>query len=109
MNLKSLRFLVLALAAAMSLSPLAAVLAQQLIPTPTKTAVSEDGRVRRFRVNVPEETLVDLRLRLAATRWPARETVADQSQGMQLAKLGTGPPMIETYPLEKAADAYAHV
>jgi hypothetical protein len=80
-----------------------------LIPTATKTAASEEGTVRRFRVNVPEEALVDLRRRLAATRWPSRETVADQSQGMQLAKLGTGPPMIERYPLEKAADAYAHV
>ena len=38
-------------------------------------------------VNVPEEALVDLRRRIAATRWPDRETVNDQSQGIQLAKL----------------------
>ena len=31
--------------------------------------------------------MVDLRRRIAATRWPERETVADQSQGVQLAKL----------------------
>ena len=58
---------------------------------------------------MPEEALVDLRRRLAATRWPSRETVADQLQGVQLAKLGTGPPMIETYPLEKAAEDYARM
>ena len=35
----------------------------------------------------PEAALVDLRRRIAATRWPDRETVNDQSQGVQLAKL----------------------
>jgi pimeloyl-ACP methyl ester carboxylesterase len=40
-----------------------------------------------FRVNVAEEQLVDLRRRIAATRWPDRETVTDQSQGVPLAKL----------------------
>ena len=43
--------------------------------------------VRSFRVNVPEEALVDLRRRLAATRWPDQETVRDHSQGAQLANL----------------------
>ena len=43
--------------------------------------------VRPFRVNVPEEDLVDLRRRIAATRWPDRETVPDRSQGAQLAEL----------------------
>jgi hypothetical protein len=33
------------------------------------------------------QRLVDLRRRIAATRWPDRETVADRSQGVQLAKL----------------------
>src|SRR5262245_15208760 len=36
-------------------------------------------------INVPEMALVDLRRRIAATQWPERETVADQSQGVQLA------------------------
>ena len=40
--------------------------------------------VRPFRINVPEEELVDLRRRIGATRWPERETVTDQSQGVQL-------------------------
>jgi pimeloyl-ACP methyl ester carboxylesterase len=43
--------------------------------------------IRPFRIDIPEEALVDLRRRIAATRWPDKETVADQSQGVQLAKL----------------------
>ncbi len=43
--------------------------------------------VRPFRVNVPEEALDDLRRRLAATRWPSKELVADRSQGVQLATI----------------------
>jgi pimeloyl-ACP methyl ester carboxylesterase len=42
------------------------------------------GSIRPFRVSVPEHDLVDLRRRLVETRWPDRETVADQSQGIQL-------------------------
>jgi len=41
--------------------------------------------IRPFHVKVPDAALVDLRRRVAATRWPARETVADASQGVQLA------------------------
>jgi len=41
--------------------------------------------MRPFRVSVPEETLVDLRRRVAATRWPDKEQVSDASQGVQLA------------------------
>ena len=51
------------------------------------TAATEDAAIRSFRVNVPDEQLADLRRRIAATRWPDRETVNDQSQGAQLAKL----------------------
>ncbi len=43
--------------------------------------------IRPFRINVPEEDLADLRRRIAATRWPDKETVADQSQGVQLATM----------------------
>ena len=43
--------------------------------------------IRPFRAHVPDVDLADLRRRLAATRWPDKETVADQSQGAQLAKL----------------------
>ena len=47
----------------------------------------EDNAIRPFRINIPEEALLDLRRRIAATRWPDRETVADQSQGVQLATM----------------------
>ncbi|WP_271897833.1 epoxide hydrolase family protein [Candidatus Phyllobacterium onerii] len=50
-------------------------------------AAAEDSEIRPFKVNVPQADLDDLRRRVLATRWPAKETVADQSQGVQLAKL----------------------
>ena len=40
---------------------------------------------RPFHINVPEAALIDLRQRIAATRWPEKETVTDASQGVQLA------------------------
>jgi hypothetical protein len=43
--------------------------------------------IRPFRIDVPEEDLDDLRRRIAATRWPSKELVADRSQGVQLATL----------------------
>lgn len=45
-----------------------------------------DG-IRPFRVAVPEDALVDLRQRVAAMRWPDKETVTDASQGVQLATM----------------------
>jgi len=50
-------------------------------------AETEDGAIRPFRVDVPEEALVDLRKRIAATKWPERETVSDATQGVQLATM----------------------
>jgi len=50
-------------------------------------AAAEDQSIRPFKVQVPQAALNDLRRRIAATRWPDKETVADQSQGAQLAKL----------------------
>lgn len=43
--------------------------------------------IRKFHVHIPDEELVDLRRRILATRWPDRETVNDQSQGVKLSKL----------------------
>jgi len=51
------------------------------------TGRAEGSAIRPFHVKVPEKELVDLRRRVVATRWPDRETVTDQSQGVQLAKL----------------------
>src|SRR5215218_10091663 len=47
----------------------------------------EEGVVRDFHIDVPEEELVDLRQRIAATRWPSKELVEDRSQGVQLATI----------------------
>jgi pimeloyl-ACP methyl ester carboxylesterase len=48
---------------------------------------SNNLAIRPFRVNVPEAELTELRRRVSVTRWPERETVADQSQGVQLATI----------------------
>jgi pimeloyl-ACP methyl ester carboxylesterase len=54
---------------------------------PSSGEVIDKDAIRPFHVSIPEEALVDLRQRIAATRWPDKETVADQSQGAQLAKI----------------------
>ena len=43
--------------------------------------------IRPFRVDIPKEDLDDLHRRIMAARWPEKETVADQSQGVQLATM----------------------
>jgi pimeloyl-ACP methyl ester carboxylesterase len=48
---------------------------------------TEVGTIRPFHIDVPEEELADLRRRIAATRWPERETVTDESQGVELATM----------------------
>src|SRR6476660_2554555 len=49
------------------------------------TRAADKAAIRPFHVNVPEADLTELRRRINATRWPDRETVTDQSQGVQLA------------------------
>ena len=49
--------------------------------------VGEEAAVRPFHIDVPEEELYDLCRCIEATRWPGRETVADASQGVQLATI----------------------
>ena len=48
---------------------------------------SDKTAIRPFRVNVSEAELTELRKRINATKWPERETVADASQGVQLATI----------------------
>jgi pimeloyl-ACP methyl ester carboxylesterase len=43
--------------------------------------------IRPFQVNVPEAELTELRRRINSTRWPDRETVTDESQGVPLATI----------------------
>ena len=50
-------------------------------------AETRDAGIRPFRANVPEADVAELKRRLAATRWSGKETVADQSQGVQLTQL----------------------
>jgi pimeloyl-ACP methyl ester carboxylesterase len=51
------------------------------------SATAEATSIRPFRIEVPEDQLVELRSRIAATRWPSEEVVADRSQGVQLATM----------------------
>jgi pimeloyl-ACP methyl ester carboxylesterase len=50
-------------------------------------AVDTQTDIRTFTIDVPDAELVDLRRRIAATRWPERETVDDQTQGVPLATI----------------------
>jgi hypothetical protein len=50
-------------------------------------AETDDGAIQPFRIDVPEKEIVDLRRRIAATKWPDRETVSDATQGVQLATM----------------------
>jgi pimeloyl-ACP methyl ester carboxylesterase len=50
-------------------------------------AVPSQTELRPFRIDIPDEQLVDLRRRIAATRWPTQELVEDRSQGVQLATM----------------------
>ena len=43
--------------------------------------------IRPFHIDIPEGQLTDLRHRIAATKWPERETVGDATQGVQLATM----------------------
>ncbi|MGZ5094477.1 MAG: epoxide hydrolase family protein, partial [Burkholderiales bacterium] len=52
---------------------------------PATRQAAEDASIRPFTVHVPEAKLQDLRQRIAATQWPEKETVADDSQGVPLA------------------------
>jgi pimeloyl-ACP methyl ester carboxylesterase len=46
--------------------------------------MASETEIRPFRVDMPDEAIADLRQRIAATRWPTKELVADRSQGVQL-------------------------
>src|ERR1700682_4384152 len=49
---------------------------------------ADKNAIRPFHVNVvPEAELTELRRRIKATKWPERETVVDESQGVQLAMI----------------------
>jgi len=51
----------------------------------SKADVKNDETIRPFRANFSNNDLKDLRQRILDTRWPEKETVIDQSQGVPLA------------------------
>jgi hypothetical protein len=50
-------------------------------------AAVDDDSIRPFHIKISQEALVDLRRRIAATKWPEQETVTDASRGVQLATM----------------------
>ena len=56
-------------------------------PNPGKLRAANDNAIRPFHVTIPQAALNDLRQRVLATRWPSKETVSDQSQGVPLATM----------------------
>ena len=66
----------------------AAAGAASLLSSQAFAAGDADG-IRPFRVDIPQEAVTDLKRRIAATRWPGKETVTDRSQGVQLARIQT--------------------
>src|SRR5438105_4043580 len=81
------RCLVMLLAATAWLAPAAPVRAQHPAPPGASapgaaaTRAAAAASLRPFHITVPDEALVDLRRRIAATRWSERETVDNFSQG----------------------------
>ena len=63
---------------------LAAASAGSLLPADAATPADKDA-IRPFKIQFPDDALADLKRRVQATRWPERETVKDQSQGVPLA------------------------
>ncbi|USK28802.1 epoxide hydrolase [Bacillus sp. CMF21] len=59
----------------------------QTIQKEIKKQHTDKNAIRPFHVNVPESDLNELRRRILATKWPDKETVSDQSQGVQLATI----------------------
>lgn len=51
------------------------------------SASTSPESIRPYRIHVDEAQLTDLKKRIAATRWPDKETVHDVSQGVQLAQV----------------------
>ncbi|OZI52601.1 epoxide hydrolase family protein [Bordetella genomosp. 4] len=56
-------------------------------PTASADANNADESIRPFHVHIPQAQIDDLRQRIAATRWPDKETVNDDSQGIQTARM----------------------
>jgi pimeloyl-ACP methyl ester carboxylesterase len=60
-----------------------AALASNVLPAEGPQAAEGDA-IRPFRVAIPEDEIIELKRRIKATRWPEKETVTDESQGVRL-------------------------
>src|SRR3954469_20490916 len=74
-------------AAVASLAFATAVISAPAVDNSATLNTTDPTAIRPFHVSIPETALTDLRRRLAATRWPDKEIVADESQGVQLATM----------------------
>src|SRR4051812_37722818 len=76
-------------AAVMSILMLAAPALAQVVASASieNSPAARDQSIRPFHADVSDEALADLRRRIAATRWPEKETVTDATQGVQLATM----------------------
>jgi pimeloyl-ACP methyl ester carboxylesterase len=66
---------------------IASAVGHSVVSVSAGAASSGDTSLRPFKVTTSEKALTDLRRRLTAMNWPERETVADTSQGVQLATM----------------------
>jgi pimeloyl-ACP methyl ester carboxylesterase len=81
-------FLVATVSDAQNVGPTASAESSAKSPAPGKLqGPGTDNELRPFRIKIPDQALADLRRRILATRWPDKETVADQSQGVKLATI----------------------
>ncbi|MDX2706432.1 alpha/beta fold hydrolase [Streptomyces sp. PA03-6a] len=86
-RLLSRRKLLLTSAGAMTAATTGAVGMASRTPDAVRERAAEGTGIRPFHVDIPEADLAELRRRVNGTRWPDRETVPDQSQGVQLATM----------------------
>src|SRR5215510_1804808 len=56
-------------------------------PPARPISAADEQSIRPFQFKASDDALADLRQRIVATRWPDRETVADDSQGVRLATM----------------------
>jgi pimeloyl-ACP methyl ester carboxylesterase len=86
MNLSRRRFFGIA-AATLAAGPSGLLSLSRRVEAMTQAVTEVGGTIRPFKVSFPNENLMDLRKRVKATRWPDKETVNDETQGVRLATM----------------------
>ncbi len=67
-----------------------------VVAAAASTQPSGDTSIAPFQFHASDEALADLRRRIAVTKWPEQETVADATQGVQLATMRALAPYWQT-------------